>query len=341
MIADILEVMTRCSCSPRRDDKARLVRVEHMGGLAFIAESPNPQFGTYIRIRLKPEIDAYCEAFITSACSYLKTNVVHPAFNIKVHLSQENFILSSAPKLALKPNTESELLKNRVKPIVIELNKWSEYISGTIILFFSINLDGTLSYLSNTNKPLRISRQSGPNAIDPNNIVENYTGNRITVNGFRMTLKKILRIYKRYIAAVLDIDISGDKNIEYEVSRERISGQGALYLKNSIRAVTLKALLEMGILDKMDQPSKDIIKTLMQVEKPWSEGNMGESYITPEILERVRNLLPDNKWPPMIGKEIANKLNISNTLASRAISQLIKKGLIKKPFSDTCLKNRE
>lgn len=330
MIADTLEVTTRCSCSPRGDDKSRLVRIERMGGLAFMTASPADQYGTCVRIRLKPEIDEHYAAFGTNACGYLKDVVVHPIYPIAVQLTEDPFILSSAPKLSLKPNIETYLLEKRLEPVVIDLQKWSDHLSGTIVLFFSINADGTLSHLSSTNHPLRVAQKSGPNTIDPNDILENYRGNRVSVNGFRMTLKKVVRIYRRYIAAVLDIDFAGDKDIEYEVSREKIAGLGARYVRNSIRSATLKALSEMGILTTMAPETRGLLTDLLQLETPWMhEGEVRE--VAPDILEKVAQLIPKGKWPPMLHKQIARELNISNTLASRAINQLIKQGTLRKP----------
>jgi hypothetical protein len=333
MIADTLEVITRCSCSPRLDDKSRLVRIERMGGLAFMAASSSEQYGTCLRIRLKPEIDAHYVTFATDACSYLKEVVVRPAYDITIRLTEDPFILSSAPKVSLKPNIEASLSQNRIKPIVIDLQRWSDRLSGAIILFFSVNSDGTLSHLSSVNRPLRVTQKLGPNTIDPNSLLDNYRGNRITVNGFRMTLKKILRIYRRYIAAVLDIDFVGDKDIEYEVSRDKIAGQGALYVRNSIRSATLRALSEMGILDSMAPETRGLITDLMQVETPWTRDRDIQHDIEPGILDKVAQLIPKGRWPPMLDKKIARELNISNTLAARAIHQLIIRGTIQKPVA--------
>ena len=330
MIADTLEVTTRCSCSPRGDDKSRLVRIERMGGLAFMTESPANQYGTCVRIRLKPEIDEHYEAFETNACGYLKDVVVHPMYPIAVQLAENPFILSSAPKLSLKPNIETYLSEKRLKPVVIDLQEWSDYLSGTIVLFFSINVDGTLSHLSSNNHPLRVAQKSGTNIIDPKDVLDNYRGNRITVNGFRMTLKKVVRIYRRYIAAVLDIDFAGDKDVEYEVSREKIVGLGARYVRNSIRSATLKALSEMGILTAMAPETRGLLTDLLQVETPWMEKREGRE-IDPDILKQVAELIPKGKWPPMLDKRIAHELNISNTLAARAINSLIREGKTSKP----------
>ena len=217
--------------------------------------------------------------------------------------------------------------------IVRDLQRWSDRLSGTIILFFSVNLDGTLSHLSSVNRPLRVTQKLGPNTIDPNSLLDNYKGNRISVNGFRMTLKKILRIYRRYIAAVLDIDFVGDKDIEYEVSRDKIAGQGALYVRNSIRSATLRALSEMGILDSMAPETKGLITDLMQVETPWNRDRDIQHDIEPDILDKVAQLIPKGRWPPMLDKKIARELNISNTLAARAIHRLIIRGTIQKPVA--------
>lgn len=334
MIADTLEVTTRCSCSPRLDNKSRVVGIERMGGLVFMTESTTEQYGTCIRIRLKPEIDEHYAAFLSDACGYLKNVVVRPTYDIEVRLTDDPFILSLAPKLSLKPNIETSLLENRIKPVVIDLQRWSDRLSGTIVLFFSINTDGTLSHLSSANHPLRVrvARKSGSNIIDPTSVLDNYGGNRVTVNGFRMTLKKISRIYRRHIAAVLDIDFVGDKDIEYEVSREKIAGLGSMYVRNSIRSATLKALSETGILTTMAPETRELVTDLRQVEAPWVRDKEVHN-VDPDILNKVAQLIPKRKWPPMLDKRIARELNISNTLAARAIHSLIREGKISKPFT--------
>lgn len=45
--------------------------------------------------------------------------------------------------------------------------------------------------------------------------------------------------------------------------------------------------------------------------------------LTPALLERVRDELPDDNWPKNIHKEIATNLRISNGLAHKAISQIV------------------
>jgi len=147
-----------------------------------------------------------------------------------------------------------------------------------------------------------------------------------------MTLKKILRIYRRHIAAVLDIDFASDKDIEYEVSREKIAGLGAMYVRNSIRSATFKALSESSVLATMAPETRGLVTDLLQVETPWVRDREVRA-VDPDILDKVAQLIPKGKWPPMLDKRIAPELNISNTLAARATHSLIREGKISKPVT--------
>ena len=59
--------------------------------------------------------------------------------------------------------------------------------------------------------------------------LEGYGGNRITVNRFTMGMPKVSRVLgrgKNRLAVVFDLEIVGDKDVEYDISRQRIVGQG-------------------------------------------------------------------------------------------------------------------
>lgn len=51
--------------------------------------------------------------------------------------------------------------------------------------------------------------------------------------------------------------------------------------------------------------------------------------LTEDIISEVKNLLPNQPWPKDIHKEIADKLNYSNSLISKATKELIRQGLYK------------
>ncbi len=176
---------------------------------------------------------------------------------------------------------------------------------------------------------------AAPEIIDPNQVFDLYRGNRITVDGFRMSLKKMSRIFKlgkNRIMAVLDCEFAGDPDVTYDVSRDRIIGQGARHARNSVRSAVFQGISEMGILSRFTQETSDLVSHVLGT--PESAIPPYTAYIDydlePELLEKVAKLLPKDHWPVHIHKEIAQKLHISNTLAGRCIRSLINSGAFKK-----------
>lgn len=338
MVADVLEVITRHSCSPRQDNKSRLVRIEHMGGLAFIRELETGDCGTCVRIRLMPKIDKGYMSFAVQAAGYLKNIVANPQFDITVQLTDERFVLSRTVGLSLRHDSKVYLHEKHIEPIVIDLQRWSGNLSGNVALFFTVNEDGTLSHLLNGHR-LRIGQGFAPEIIDPNQVFDRYRGNRIIVDGFRMSLKKMTRIFKlgtNKIAAVLDCELFGDPDVIYDVSRDRIIGHGARHTRNSIRSAIFQGLSEMGTLSRFTQETRDLVSHVLGT--PESATPPYTTYIDydldPELLEKVAKLLPKDRWPVHIHREIAQKLRISNSLAWRTITTLLNSGAVQKPKVD-------
>lgn len=335
MVADVLEVITRHSCSPRQDNKSRLVRIERRGGLAFVSELETGDCGTCVRIRLSPEIDKDHMSFAIQAAGYLKNIVANPQFDITVQLTDELFVLSRSVGLSLRHNAKDYLQEKHIEAIVIDLQRWSDNLSGNVVLFFAVNEDGKLSNLLNGRR-LRIGQGDSPGIFDPNRVFDRYRGNRIIVDGFRMLLKKMSRIFKlgtNKIAAVLDCEIFGDPDVVYDVSRDRIIGQGARHTRNSIRSAIFQALSEMGTLACFNEETYDLVNNVIGTPESASPiyGTYIDSNLDRELLDKVAKLLPKGRWPHYIHKEIALKLDISHTLANRLITVLINSGAVQKP----------
>src|SRR6266568_2105138 len=89
MIGDVLEVLTKASHSPRGDDLCRLVRIERMGGLAFVAEGLEGEPGTRIRVRLRQEIQPETESFAVGIAKYIKEVVLRPRIDVTTDLGGE------------------------------------------------------------------------------------------------------------------------------------------------------------------------------------------------------------------------------------------------------------
>ncbi|MFC1943436.1 ATP-binding protein [Chloroflexota bacterium] len=335
MISDALEAYTRCVCSGRQDDTSRLVRIERMGGLAFISEIPETSFGTKIRIRLRPNISVTYDAFSIESLNYLKTVILHPAFDIHINLTNEPITIRSGYTISLLSTAGDYFKSQRIEPIIVDFERWSETLKGKAILFFHIDDDGKLSHRT-PSKRLVIDLSGRRGGIDPNKFLENYRGNLVSVNGFKMTLKrqsKLFKIGREGIALLLDIEVIGDSKVEYDVPRERIIGIGANYLRNSIFTAILRCLNETNAIDRFSDLTKEHLGILTgEIEaKATNPRNYYKGDLTAELLEKVVDLLPKTQWPKSIHKIIANKLNISNGRAWRAVDTLLESSTITKP----------
>jgi len=333
---------------------SRSVRVERLGALAFVTDSDERHTeGTTIRVRLLPRYESTLNNFILGACSYLREKIRHPKFDIRVNLPPLSFRLGPRTKLAVRPDYKNRMPDKRLEPVVLEVGRWSNRLSGTAVLLLARNADGRLSHTLD-GQQLRF----GGRGIDTSLIVSGYESNAISVNGFRMSLKgisKILGTSKDRIAMLFDIDVMGDDSVAYDVARERIIGSSGLLVRQSLRTAILSGLEETGIYDQLEDSTKDVIRVALkntelgmaaaEAHENWGPKRLGE--INDDVLRKVAANLPASPWPQGVHKAIALELGISNRLASDAISELLATGAVTKPaapeessklFDDTTVK---
>jgi len=335
MIADALETTTRCISSPRQDYTSRLIRIERMGALAYLTEIPERDYGTTVKVRLRPQIDSNYTDFAIRALDYLKEVVVRPAFDIKINITEDPYTITHNNVVHLKNDAHQYLDSLGIEAVTIDLQRWSENLSGTIILFFSKNAEGMLSH-QREGRRIRISTVSRYGILDPNKIVEDYRGNRLTVNGFKMSLKKqsdLFRFGGQSVAAIVDVDVSHDKHIEFNVSREKIALESSPYLRGVIRSTVIKYLTETQTMQRLDANTKEFIETIDAIRNyPVTQRHyMFDEKLTPELLTKVYNAIPKDEWPLGVHKQIASELDITNGLAWRAIDALLAQGNLIKP----------
>ena len=326
MIGDILEVTTQNQFSTRGDTLSRTLRVVGRFGLAFVTESPSGRQGTKIKVRLNQKSPELADIFLYLASSYLKKTVRRPAIPITVDLKPLPFILetSSVRSLGLKDNAIEILEKEGIEPIVIDVGRWREKISGYVILFLFITNDGKLIHTPydrkiNTNE-LRVTS------------LKNYKGNTITVNGITMSFKRIGSVFGRKdpIITAIDLDIKADEDITYDVSREKLVGSGKQIVVNEIIIATIKGLKELGVYEKLHNTTKEKIEFLASEIRPsWSIKYKPLSDNV--VLDTVLEAMPEGKWPIGIHRIIAGRKRIPPTTVYRAISTLIESGRLKKP----------
>jgi len=334
IIGDAIEVTTSHICSPRNDDVPRFVRIERMGGLAFVAKASTDEQGTRVGIRLQPEIQANYGLFALHAMAYLKNIIPRPAFDIRVKLTEDAFILKQSNQMTFKSTGRAFLAEKHIEPIIIDLQRWSN-LAGTLVLLFGIGTDGRLSHRVK-GKKIVINERYG---IDPGGFLDGYAGNRITVNGFKMSLSKkplkIFKVGKDKIGAVIDIGVTGDSNVDYDVSRTKIIGVGQEYIRDSIRSATLKCLSETQILDRFDEETRSMILRITKSETPTSGTHRRYlPQIDSRFLDEVANKLPKDTWPKGIHKEIAKQLGVTNSAVWEAIDILITTKKVTKPPSN-------
>jgi molecular chaperone HtpG len=335
MIGDVLEVRTRAARSPRFDNRQRTVRVEKMGSLAFVTETDSDAVGTTISVRLRPEIQPRYSEFLAAVIKYLQEVVVRPRFDIHVKLARPTK-LAAPPPLTIRSTGRVALQSMGVEPFAIDLSRWSERLTGLVILAFSRGADGSLSHEVN-GKPLKFIRGS----LDPSTFIDGYAGNRFTVNGFRMSIKKISRILgigKTRIPIAFDVDVVGDGDVVYDVARDRIIGPGKAVVAKAFREAIQSGLEDLGVLSQLSRDTRHVIEQSFQVyarqefdsdaSSNWFSRSRPVTVLDDALLQATERVLPAGDWPKGIHKLVAEQLNISNNLASRAISTLLDLGRI-------------
>jgi signal transduction histidine kinase len=340
MLADVLEVQTRSAFSPRRDKRGHFIRVERLGGLAFVAESDRAAAGTTIRIRMRPEIASRYDAFVRAATGYLRWLLLRPWFRIRVALG-ENDLRFSAPTAmgafySLSAEGKAYLVQNGYEPVVVELERWSDRLSGIAIIVLARDKEGRLTNIKDGRQITLLD--TGQSAVNPYSLVREYKGNRLTINGFHvMTFrtKGLLRFPTglRFVC-IVDMDAAGGDGVEFDVSRERLTKKGEQYLREEFRTAIVTAFTETGV---MDQLANDIRLSIPVIPLNDDEvrDRLANRLERPDALQdlfrSVVDAIPNGPWPRGLHSLIASRLHISSKLVSKVLQRLLESGVISKP----------
>jgi len=339
LIADILEVKTSSLFSPRDDRKGRLVRIEKLGGLAFFADSSRNSPGTTVKIRLKPEISSVYEKFANETASYLRWLIVRPWFLVRIALGLDhltfNLPMVGGAYYSISQEGREYLLQQGYETVVVELERWSDRLSGVVVLLFAIDSNGLLSLVKENR---RIAFLNGePRLIDPAILVQDYKGNRLTINGFHVRTfrtKNLLRFRGGTRFAFLsDVDASGGDEIEFDVSRERLTKKGQQSIRREITSAVLNALSETNVLARMAPEVRLSIPSISLDVAELQRRLMNREHrpdALGELFDAVTRQIPDGKWPHGLHQQIAEKLGISSKLVSNVIGRLLASGIISK-----------
>ncbi|MCP5489331.1 MAG: ATP-binding protein [Verrucomicrobia bacterium] len=336
MISDFMELDTSRFKSPRRDSIRRVVRVDRLGGLAYLLENGHDDGGTEIRIRLRDEFNN--DGFLSDCLVYLRDTVVRPAVPVTVSILGVKLAISNSPQMKVTSYGTERLKDLGVMTIHLDLSRWSNLLGGCVIVFLAD--DGThLSITQQSRKLILASNASTTYAlhINPFKVLQGYGGNRVVVNGFRMSLRKMAKVFgesKRRLLCVFDIDVKGTRDITYDVARDRIIHAGVPAIKNELRRTIRAGLTELGVFDRLDDDSRKYLdRHFSHTDTTASHGNHGwksrPTVLSDDILAAIKARLQATPWPQGIHKTIADELGISRRMAHIAISHLVQKGEVK------------
>jgi hypothetical protein len=269
--------------------------------------------------------------------AYLQEVVVRPRYQVQLRLAHPT-VLASPPPLALKAVGRAALQSRGIEAFVIDLARWSERLSGAVVVVFARGADGRLSHQLN-GTPVRF----GSDSVEASTFIDGYAGNRLTVNGFRMTAKRISRVLgigKVRIPIAFDIDVVGDGDIVYDVARDKIIGRGKFVVAKAFREAVQLGLEDLGVLRQLAKETRQVLDQSFQAytkededsesSVSWLRRPQRIAVLDQALLDATEALLPRGDWPKNLYKEVAEQLGVSKNLASRAISTLIELGRVRR-----------
>jgi hypothetical protein len=317
MIADRLEVRTANRNSPRADTTFRTVRVDSRFGLAFVTESDREFDGTEVRIRLDLREVGEVGRFLRSAGRYLRDTIRRPAVPLDVALDAVAFVATDGQYVALSANARDDLAELGVEPVVIELDRWSDWLEGRVIVFFFKRNDGRLT--------VRPQGGRAPSVSDFRMYIDHYPGNQLAVNGMVMQLKRLTRVLrtktKRKLVAVCDVEIRDQGNVEHDVARQRFVGDTANAVRFELRRAISSGLTDLGVAARM-------------VDEYLGPGGgvrqMGETH-REALMEAVEREIPGGLWPVGLHRQIAARVGRPPSLVYEALELLIEAGRATNP----------
>jgi len=331
VIADVLELRTKCVESPRGDTQGRCVRIEGILSLAFVTESQSITAGTEIRLMIKPEFARNQVLFANACLQYLRKSIIRPRVAVHTNLAGYEHPITGEAGIRPKPDASAALSEKELELVLIDIGRWSNRFQGAVGIFFHVLQDGRLSHLTN-GEFVRTSR-----TFKAEDYLIGFPGNKLSVNGFTMSVKGLSKIFGRgreRLAVIYHLDLIGDEEIVFDISRQKVVGAGRLAVLNALEAAVYSGLEGLGILNRLEADTRRIFTAPTQDRHhPVGGDGFGLPFAgvdNESVLESVLALMPAGPWPIGLHKEIAKRLAISNGLASRAISTLIATGRLRK-----------
>jgi len=134
-------------------------------------------------------------------------------------------------------------------------------------------------------------------------------------------------------AFLSDVDASGGDEIEFDVSRERLTKKGQQSIRREITSAVLNALSETNVLARMAPEVRLSIPSISLDVAELQRRLMNREHrpdALGELFDAVTRQIPDGKWPHGLHQQIAEKLGISSKLVSNVIGRLLASGIISK-----------
>lgn len=315
MIGEAIKVTTSNAFSPRNDKKERTLLIDSVDSLAVVTEKESGVHGTTIEVLLRN--DRSDDNYIHKLFQFVRDTIIRPKIPIEVtdiennitNIKSENFIKLSNK---IKPDLDA----HSIEPVQIDLERFSNILKGKAIFFFFRNSDGTLS-LYDKDEKITWGKYPLKNSF----LFENFTGgSRVTVNGIMMGFKRIGSLYnikKIKTSSVLDIEVNGIQSIIYNVSRQKVYGNGLNEVKKEIFKTVEKGLKEIGIYSKFDKETVEMFERI-------SVSAIMPEKLSDELISKINKLLPSSTpYAENIYKEISQTLKISEYQIRRYIKAMI------------------
>ena len=333
MLADLLEVHTRTFHSIFNDSTARTVRIERMGALAFVTESAEGPIGTKIRIRVKADLNERYESLAGSVYDYLWQIVIRPAIDLEINLGGKQVLFASKRQLVLTESGPQTMADLHLEAVHIELGAFSDLISGDVVLFFYRHQDGTLSH--RWEEP-SLQIQIGQRGLEPWKFYENYHGNLVAVNGFRMSLRKMAKLLglgKERIPLIFEININAEHDIAYDVAPDQVIGEGRFKVAVEFREALLRAVAELKLSDRLQPATKTLLDKITTIKA--ADFVRARGYLDVDehqLAEAIQQLVSSKGWRKGMEKGIADRLNLPVQVVVTVVNRLIDEGgLIVRP----------
>lgn len=302
MIGELVRVTTQNKLSKYNDNKLRTLLVDGTNSLAIVKESAGNQQGTTIEVKLKKEFAE--ETHLRSLFGYIKETFIRPEIPLLLDFNGDLIEIKEEEFLQQNKSYVASLSSYGIIPVELDFSKYSSFLRGKAFFYFFKTDSGQLSYVDEKgicvwgNDPLKLAQ-----------LFKNKDHcNLVTVNGISMRLKKIgsLFNYKRKIMSyVVDIDIPGNENVVYDVSRQNIIGKGLNYVREEIIRCTKLHLETTGYYAQL---TKDTIDRFKKAEFKFKSHDP----LNKELLLVVEKVCPEGTFglsAPFI-KDIANKLEL-------------------------------